>query len=564
MRRKKLMAAVLAGAMALSLAACGGTPAPGDGNGGGNGGGSTPGTENAGGENAGGGETAGGDDAMQAAGIQQPNTELGNTQTTDETIVVGLASEPAFLWHVATEGSMSTNEEQIISAAFLDRLVDLDKATGEVVPMLATSWDWVDGTHLKFYLREDVTMSDGTPLVADDVVYTVGLWTTNCATNDTGKYMVGAVADDEHTVTIEFNVVAPDIVKMLSWGNFGIVSEDEVNAAGGLAAVATNPVIGSGKYRFKEWKTGEYIILERNDSYWNPDYKGYFKEIKFTFTSDAAAREMAVESGDAQVALDMPVSQASTFAGNTAIRTYIHDFGQETHLWYNMGENAGPTKDARVRAAIDKALNFDAIAQVGTAGYGQAALSYVGSGASYYTPGYTPEERAVDIEGAKALLADAGYADGLELTAIGLQDINDVLTVMQSNLAEAGIKLNISISDTGSFVEAALFTKEYDLICVGDDLTIRTPQMDQFVTGGMVIGGPNTPLEELAAAFAVLREETDESKLAEEGAKIDALIKEETICSNLYLEMHATVTAADLKGYCTRERGYTDVTMFYK
>lgn len=559
MKMKKLTATILAAAMALSLAACGGEPQGGS-NGSGNGGGNAAGTEN-----AGGGENAGGaDDAMQAAGIQTPNTELGNTQTTDETLVIGLPAEPAYLWHAATEGQMATNEEQAISAAYLDRLVDLDETTGEVVPMLATSWEWVDATHLKFWLREDAMMTDGTPLVADDVVYTVGLWTTNCATNDTGKYVVGAVADDEHTVTIEFNVVAPDILKMLTWANFGIASEDEVNAAGGIAAVATNPVVGSGKYRFKEWKNGEYILLERNDSYWNPDYKGFFKEIKFTFTSDAAAREMAVESGDAHIACDMPVSQASTFAQNPSVRTYIFPFGQEIHLWYNMGETAGPTKDARVRAAIDKALNFDAIAQVGTAGYGEAALSYVGSSASYYTPAYTPEERAVDIEGAKALLADAGYADGLELTVIGLQDINDVLTVMQSNLSEIGITLNISVSDTGSFVEAALFTKAYDLICVGDDLTVRTPAVDQFFTGGMVIGGPNTPLDDLVAASAALREETDASKLAEEGAALDALIKDQTICSNLYMEMKATITANDLKGYCTRERGYIDVTTLYK
>lgn len=557
MKMKKLTAVLLAGAMVLSLAACGGNGSAGD---------DAQQTDQGANTEAEAETPETPEDteaAMTAGGVQLPNTEFGNTTKSDETIVIGVSSEPAFLWHVATEGAMSTNEEQFISTAILDRLVQIDQETGEVVPMLATAWEWVDGTHLKFTLRDDVTMSDGTPLVADDVVYTVNLWMTNCATNDTGKYLVGAVAEDEHTVTIEYNTEAPDILKMMAWGNFGIVSEDEVNAAGGLEAVATAPTVGSGKYKFKEWKNGEYILLERNDNYWDPNYTGYFKEIKVTFIADPAAREMAVEAGDTQVAVDMPVSMAATYVSNGAVRTFIISYGQETHLWYNMGEGRA-TADQKVRQAIDKAINFDAMAQVGTAGFGEAALSYVDSSASYYAPSYTAEERAVDIEGAKALLAEAGYADGLELNAIGLQDNSDVLTVLQSNLAEAGITLNVNISDVGSFVQAALFDKDYDLICVGDDLTYRTPALNQFFTGGMVIGGPNTPLDDLVAAGTALMTETDESKLPEKAAALDQLIKDQTICSNLYSEMKAAITASDIKGYVARERGYIDLTTLYK
>ena len=143
------------------------------------------------------------------------------------------------------------------------------------------------------------------------------------------------------------------------------------------------------------------------------------KKLYSTFTSDAAAREMAVESGDADIAYDMPVSQAATYAENDAVNTTIYGFSQTTHLWYNMGENAGVTKDEKVRQAIDMALDFDAIAQVGTAGFGEASLSYWDPSCDYYNANYTKEERAVDVEGAKALLEEAGYADGLEVTAFG-------------------------------------------------------------------------------------------------------------------------------------------------
>ena len=64
---------------------------------------------------------------------------------------------------------------------------------------------WVDETHCRFTLRDDVTMYDGTPLVADDVVYSVGVWTSRSANNDTGMYISGAEKEDDHTVVSQYD-----------------------------------------------------------------------------------------------------------------------------------------------------------------------------------------------------------------------------------------------------------------------------------------------------------------------------------------------------------------------
>lgn len=547
MKAKKVMAMAMASAMILSLTACGGG--------------------NSSDDAAKGGETQ--SEEKATVNVVEPNKDAANTEKTDETLTVGLASEPSSLYGASV--GKTENEEQIIGNAMLDSLVKFNYSTNEIEPSLATEWEWVDDTHLKFKLRDDVTMSDGTPLVADDVVYTCNkIWIEKNQTNDTGKYLVGATAEDEHTVVIEFNTVAPDFLKMMSWTNFGIVSEDEVNAAGGLEQISTNPLAGSGPYKFKEWKNGQSVTLERNENYWDKDYAGYYKEIVFTFTSDAAAREMAVESGDSDIAYDMPVSQASTYAENDSVNTTIYGFGQTTHLWYNQGENAGVTKDEKVREAIDKALDFDAIAQVGTAGFADASLSYWDPSCDYYTENYTVEERAVDVEGAKALLEEAGYADGLEVTALGLQDIAPVLTVMQANLAEAGITLKIDTPDTAQFVEGA-FGGGYDLICVGDTPAIRTPasvmpflQKLNVEGPGMVIGGPKWTTDEFDSAITALISEADTEKVAELATKLDEMVKDQTVCSNLYSEMKSSVYAKDLKGFNTIERGFIDVTGFYE
>ena len=501
--------------------------------------------------------------------VKGANEDPANTEVTDETIVIGLSSEPSALWAIGS-GKVE-NELVIVQNALQDTLVKVDRNTGEVLPNLATEWEWVDDTHCKFTLRDDVTMTDGTPLVAEDVVYTVNAALEYSPNNDSGAYFTEATADDEHTVTIGFTTAAPDLLKMISWGNFGIVSEDEINALGGVEAAVKNPVMGSGKYRFKEWNSGQSIILERNDNYWNPDYKGYFKEIKFIFTNDAAARAMAVLSGDSQVAYDMPISMASTYKGNDQVNLIAHTFGQNTRLFYNQGENAGATKDIKVRQAIDKALDFNAIAGVGTAGMGTEVHSYFPNESPFYHDMFTAEERAQDIEGAKALLAEAGYDDSnpLELSIIGMQDQNDVFTVMQANLAMAGVKLNINIVDTPAFVEGVAFKNaSYDLVHVGDLVDARYPAMMIFFKQGNIdtfcIGGPKYTTPEIEASIAEFISEPDEAKAAEEAQAIEQTFKDGCWYSNTYAEMHAALTAKDIKGYTTIERGFLDCTNFYK
>lgn len=500
-----------------------------------------------------------------SADVKGANEDPANTNVSDETLVVGLSAEPSSLW---MGGSGKTeNEGVIIESALTDRLVDVDRNTGDVLPRLATAWEWVDDTHCKFTLRDDVKMSDGTPLVADDVVYSVNCWMQYAPNSDTGRFIAGVEKNDDQNVTIEFNTVAPDFLNMLSWANFGIVSEDEINAAGGVEAAIKNPVYGSGRYKFKEWVSGQSITIERNEDYWDPDYKGYFKEIKFTFTNDAAARAMAVKSGDIDVAYDMPVAMASTYQGDDSVQLITHTFGQNTRLWYNMGPNAGATADIKVRQAIDKALNFDAIAMVGTAGFGQEVHGYFPVESKFYNEIFTAEERAQDIEGAKALLAEAGYADGLDLNIVGMQDQNDIFVAIQGMLQQVGINLTINIVDTPQFVEQAN-GGTYDLIHVGDLVDARYPTIFTFFKESSIntfcIGGAKWTTPEIEAAIDTLIQEPDEAAAKEDAKALEEMLKAEMPYSNTYPEMHAALINPALSGYNTLERGFIDVTGFYK
>ncbi len=501
----------------------------------------------------------------EAAAINQ---DAPNTEVTEETLNVALPSEPSTIWQGGT--GKTENEASIISGAIFDTLLRQDQNTGELLPNLATEWEWVDDTHCKFTLRDDVTMTDGTPLVAEDVVYTIGVHAEKSANTDYGRYFDAATttADDEHTVTIGFTTKAPDLLTMMSWTAMGIVSEDEVEALGGIEAAASKPSMGCGKYIFKEWNSGQSVLLERNDSYWNPEWKGYFKEIRVTFVNDAASRVMAVEAGDTDVAYELPVNQAATYVGNDRLSTYLYTFGQVSHLFFNMGDKANSTKDLKVRQAIDLALNYDAVAAVGTGGYGPAALGYFDSTSAYYTETYTAEERAQDIEKAKELLAEAGYESGLEISTIALQNEVNVLTVVQACLAQAGITLNINTVDTAQYVEMA-FGGDYDIIMVGEYTAARFPTLFTFfqkgpIESGFVIGGDKYTTDELDAAIQEAIEEADEAKAKEELSAIEQTFKADVLVVNLYPQMQSMVTGSALKGATTRERSYVDITNFYR
>lgn len=508
--------------------------------------------------------TAFADDATAA--VKGANADPANTQVTDETITIGLASEPADLWGAGA--GTTANESMIINGAILDTLVAKDQTTGEIVPELATEWNWDDETHLTFTIRDGVTMTDGSPLTADDVAYSGNIWMEKSATSDTGRFLSGVEKKDDTHVTFEFNVKAPAMLEMMTMTNFGIVSEDEVNALGGVEAATKNPVMGCGKYKFVNWTQGQSITLERNDNYWNPDWKGYYKTIVLTFTNDAAAREMAVEAGDAQVAYDMPVVQAATYVANDNVSVIADTFGQVSHLWYNMTDGHA-TKDLAVRQAIDKALDFNALTQVGTAGFGKQALGYFEESSPYYNQTYTEDERAVDVEGAKKLLEDAGIAtDGsVKLTALGMQDSVPVYTVMQENLRAIGLTLDIQSVDTPTFVQGA-FGGDYDIIIVGEYTAERYPTLLCFlqqsvIDSGFIIGGPKVTTPEIDAAITQLIEETDEAKAKEEAGAMEQTLKEQCIVSNLFPEMKAVILAKNIKGYTTRERGFMDITNFY-
>ena len=180
---------------------------------------------------------------------------------------------------------------------------------------------------------------------------------------------------------------------------------------------------------------------------------------------------------------------------------------------------------------------------------------------------YTTEERAQDIEAAKALLEEAGYGDGLTISALGAQDTEGLYTVIQAQLALAGITLEINTVDIPTFVQGAN-GGDYDVIIVGEYLDSRNPSawvfFDENSINTFCIGGPKWTSDEIQSTISDVITAADNDTAKEKVAALEELFKKDTLVLNLCPEMKAVITQTDIKGLTTRERGFIDVTNFYR
>ena len=227
-----------------------------------------------------------------------------------------------------------------------------------------------------------------------------------------------------------------------------IVPKEEVEGWG--EDFVLHPV-GTGPFVMTEWVKDDHMSFDRYEDYWGE--KPYVKKLTYKFIPDKAVLTLALLSGEVDISSDIldqdipkvnanPNVQAVVVGGNNIYATYMNSM-------------KGPTTDPKVREAIFKAIDVTQIAKVlfpngsGVAGYGP-----IPPGSWAYNPNVQDFYTAYDPDGAKQLLKDAGYADGLKLTIYTSDDPNrrKMAIIMQSMLKKVGIDLEVISLEWGSFV----------------------------------------------------------------------------------------------------------------
>jgi peptide/nickel transport system substrate-binding protein len=332
------------------------------------------------------------------------------------------------------------------------------------VPALAESWETPDPLTYIFHLRAGVTWHNGTPFTSADVKYSLDrvLNPDSGAANRSNIAAISAVeAVDEMTVKITLST--PKVFFLETLANL-LGTAIIPNGAAENSDLKTQPV-GTGPFTVAELQSGDFIRFAKNPTYWGGPLP-YLDELVLKLMVEEDTRVAWIRGGQADY-IDLYPEAAERLQGEDGITVIEHPKVYMLRVTYNTA--SGPLADARVRKALE--MSLDRFDMIDKARFGGASLTgYIPSGFGDWAltedqlPAYftTP-----DLEGAKALLAEAGYADGFKMTIRGSrQEHIAIAVVAQQNWKEIGVDAEVMQMEYGTYI-ADWNAKNFDALVIG-------------------------------------------------------------------------------------------------
>jgi peptide/nickel transport system substrate-binding protein len=357
-----------------------------------------------------------------------------------------------------------------LSAQIFDQLVEMD-GSAHLIPGLALSWTLVAPDVWEFKLR-DTNFQDGTPFTAADVLFTLArvpkVPNSPSSFAVYTKPVVMSEAIDPHTVRMHTNGVFPLLPVYMS-GVF-IVSSKVAEGASTEDFNSGKAAIGTGPFRFLAFRPGDRVTLARNDSYWGR--KPVWQDVNWRMIPNDAARTAALLAGDVDFIDFVPTQSLADLRGNRKVRLWERlglrlvflglDQSRDGPTPFVHGPNGetlakNPLKDRRVREALSIAINRRAIDDRIMEGAAVPAGQFLPEGVYSHVPGLGPP--AYDPVRAKALLAAAGYPNGLRMTLHGPNDryVNDakIIQAVGQMWERIGVQTEVDALPWSSYVARA-------------------------------------------------------------------------------------------------------------
>jgi peptide/nickel transport system substrate-binding protein len=345
-------------------------------------------------------------------------------------------------------------------------------ANYEVEPALATKWTFVSPTQVRFELRKGVKFHDGTPFTADDVLFSFDRIRQPQGTM--GIYVTG-VAEirkvDDHTV--DFILSAPNPILLRNIIDFRIMSKSwaEKNNSAKVQDYkakeenfASRNVMGTGSYRITGWTPDQRITMAANPDWWG-QRDGNVTEVIYTPIASPATRVAALLSGDVDLLTDLPTQDVARLKSDARLKVvegpevrtiYLAPDVGSPELKHSSVKGKNPFADKRVRQAASMAIDRVAIQRNIMRGLSIPAGVIVAPGVNGHTPAIDVPTKA-DPEGAKKLLADAGYPDGFEvqLNCPNNRYVNDeeICQAILGMWARVGIKGKLNAEGMATFIQ---------------------------------------------------------------------------------------------------------------
>ena len=427
-------------------------------------------------------------------------------------LVVSLRAEPKTLNPLTAADAPS---REVILGAMQADLIHINRATQLTEPALANSWKVsADGLQYTLTLRKGLRFSDGQPLDADDIVFTIRAYLDeNVHATQRDQLIVGGkpiAVRKLDAQTVVFQLAKTYGAGERLFDGLAILprhllektyAEGKLSQAWSLATPA-NQWAGLGPFRLKEYTAGQKLVLERNPYYWKQDTKGnrlpYLDELVFQFVPNADAQVLRFQSGDTDLISRLGAENFSVLSRQQRGYT-MSDAGpglEFNFLFFNLnepGENTSPDsarkmkwfREVKFRQAVSSAIDRSAIVRLVYQGRGTALWGPVTPGNHRWGNPTIPHP-ARSVDKARALLKEAGFAwtagtnGELELVDSGAKpvafsiltsssnaDRTKMATLIQDDLKQLGMRVQIVPMEFRSLIDRVTQTKEYQACVLG-------------------------------------------------------------------------------------------------
>ena len=378
--------------------------------------------------------------------------------------------------------------------------------TKDPEPRIAESYEVSDdGLDYTFHLRDDVTFHDGTPVTADDVVFSIELYKASEYQGSQISMLSSVEATDEHTVVCHLDAPYSPFLQgicspMIASKAYYESSEDDF---------VNNP-IGTGPYKFVSRAKGSNIKLEANEDY----YRGApeIKEVTFEVIPDSSTKAIALQTGEVNFA-EIDSATKPQLEANPAIT--IAEVPTSAFSYIAMNTEKEPFNDVKVRQALNYAIDRDNLVAVCYDGEAEVnsnicAKERFGYSDDQFQYTYDPEK-------AKELLAEAGIETPYDLGEILVAEkYSNLATVIQNDLKAVGLDVTISVKEFNSYI-SDLQNGSYGITALNMTLEGDTQTLEMAFTSDYIGIANNARYsdEEMDKLFEQARTETDNDKRAE-------------------------------------------------
>ncbi len=467
------------------------------------------------------------------------------------------------------------NAGMTVIRACYDRLVEMTSDGTDIVPGLATSWTISDdGLTYTFFLVENATFQDGSPVTADAVKYSLE------RSINLGKgwsdMLIEAIADDGITVADDFEIVlrlskpTPFFLDLLALAgpasvlNPAIVEANITDEDPYAETFLYENTAGSGAFKLVEWSHSQYLAMERNEDYWGTP--AYLDQLILRSVPESSTASTMIQGGDLDIAGNLPAEIFAVLGARDDVNILSSGTLGFSAFYFNCKDEVLSNK--LVRQALSYAYDYDtALAIAGPVGKPSNGLLMPGM------MGYDFDRKAYDQDllMARGLLAQAGYPNGFTMTCLypAWGTIPDLMVVAQAAFAKIGVTMDIQEVSFGPYLEA-INAGASPMFAWEGSPALNDPHAHLYArvhssqigtgSGGNINNYSNAAVDALLIAGL---NEVDQAKRAEIYAVVDQILFEDAISIWNWQEVDVRAIRSDVQGFIMPVIGVVDFSVVY-